>query len=64
MPDNNLVFIKEHKRIFNIGMRDAETGSVLGEEYREPTLRKAIKRANQILDSEEVEYGLQIELLK
>ena len=64
MSANNLLYIKQTKKGFDLSMRDADTGSQLGKKEKFNLLTDAILKANKIQDAEIVEYGLQIDLLK
>lgn len=64
MSANNLLYIKESNKRISLQMLDAESGVGLGKKQFFVSLREAIRAANEIQDAEEVEYGLQIDLIE
>ena len=61
MSSNNYIMIREH-RGYSVSVCDMDTEEQMGAEKTFPTLRKAILYAQEIMDTEEVEYGIYFDL--
>ncbi len=65
MSANNYILIMERSnKAYSVRVVDMDTNKTLEPAIHCKTLRKAIWEANNIQAQEEIEYGLQIQLLK
>ena len=62
MSANNVIVVSETKLGFEVYMRDIDTDDRLGKIKRFKTLRPAVKEAQDIVDYEGVEYGIEVRL--
>ena len=62
MSANNVVVVSETKLGFEVFMKDIDTDDRLGKIKRFKTLRSAVKGAQDIVDYEGVEYGIEVRL--
>ena len=62
MSAKNFVLIKENKKSFMVMMLDADTDSQIGKAEKFTNLRDAVRRAQAIVDWEDVEYGIRVDL--
>ena len=58
MSANNFIFIEQLKKGWRVGMKDADTGSLLGKRDIYKDLEKACHVAQAMVDWEGVEYGI------
>jgi len=62
MSANNVIVVSETKLGFEVYMRDIDTDDRLGKIKRFKILRTAVKEAQEIVDYEGVEYGIEVRL--
>ena len=62
MSANNVIVVSETKLGFEVYMKDIDTDDRLGKIKRFKTLRTAVKEAQEIVDYEGVEYGIEVRL--
>ena len=63
MSANNYILVKENKKNFKVMMLDADNGHQLGKAQRVQGLRNAIQLAQEIVREENVEYGIDFNLI-
>jgi len=62
MSSNSTVVVSEIKLGFKVYVKDIDTNDRLGKTKRFKTLRLAVKEAQEIVDYEGVEYGIEVRL--
>lgn len=64
MSANNYILIRKSKKTgkWSVAMRDADTQWQFGTRYAFENLEDAVKKADEMMTDEEVEYGIHFDL--